>query len=143
MTKAPHKLRCCVYVTQHKKLLKTNIINLFSFLFWGVLVFEVLVFEVLGLSFRDTPGCKRTRTLGTRKSICLYKRGVHLWEVKNKCLYIAGNMTKCPLTRGVHLQEVSVIISGGSTVFLTTHKQTPLLCYIFSAYGMPILANEI
>ena len=31
------------------------------------------------------------------------------------CLYVAENMTKCPLTRGVRLREVSV--SGGSTVF--------------------------
>ena len=31
-----------------------------------------------------------------------------------QCLYVAGNMTKCSLTRGVRLREVSV--SGGSTV---------------------------
>ena len=31
-----------------------------------------------------------------------------------KCLYVAENMIKCPLTRGVHLREVSV--SGASTV---------------------------
>ena len=31
-----------------------------------------------------------------------------------QCLYVAENMTKCPLTRGVHLREVSV--SGGLTV---------------------------
>ena len=30
------------------------------------------------------------------------------------CLYVARNMTKCPLTRGVRLCEVSV--SGGATV---------------------------
>ena len=30
------------------------------------------------------------------------------------CLYVAANMTKCPLTRCVGLQEMS--ISGGSTV---------------------------
>ena len=32
------------------------------------------------------------------------------------CLYVARNMTKCLLTRGVHLREVSV--SEGSTVVL-------------------------
>ena len=32
-----------------------------------------------------------------------------------QCLYSARNMTKCPLTRGVHLREVSV--RGDSTVF--------------------------
>ena len=32
-----------------------------------------------------------------------------------QCLYVARNMAKCPLTRGVRLREVSV--SGGSTVF--------------------------
>ena len=32
------------------------------------------------------------------------------------CLYVAENMTKCPLTRGVRLREVSA--SGGSTVIL-------------------------
>ena len=31
-----------------------------------------------------------------------------------QCLYVARNMAKCPLTRGVRLREVSV--SGGSTV---------------------------
>ena len=29
-------------------------------------------------------------------------------------MYAAGNMTKCPLTRGVRLREV--FVSGGSTV---------------------------
>ena len=32
----------------------------------------------------------------------------------SQSLYVAGNMTKCPLTRGVCLLEVSV--SGGLTV---------------------------
>ena len=32
------------------------------------------------------------------------------------CLYVAENMTKCPLTRGVRLLEVCV--SGGSTVVI-------------------------
>ena len=33
-----------------------------------------------------------------------------------QCVYVAGYMTMCPLTRGVRLREVS--ISGGSTVLL-------------------------
>ena len=33
-----------------------------------------------------------------------------------QCLYVARKMTKCPLTRGVRLREVSV--SGGSTVHI-------------------------
>ena len=32
-----------------------------------------------------------------------------------QCLYVAGTITKCPLTGGVRLREVSV--SGGLTVF--------------------------
>ena len=35
-------------------------------------------------------------------------------RLKIWCLFVAENMTKCPLTRGVRLREVSV--SGGSTV---------------------------
>ena len=43
-------------------------------------------------------------TLGTQKK-CSLKRGVRLWEVKNVVIdkYVAKNMTKCPLMRGVHL----------------------------------------
>ena len=46
---------------------------------------------------------------------CPLERGVRLREVKNvRRLYVAKNITKCPLTRGVRLPEVSV--NGGSTV---------------------------
>ena len=41
------------------------------------------------------------------------------------CLYVAGNMTKCPLTRVVRLREVSV--SGGSTVFFVYIKSRKLV----------------
>ena len=40
------------------------------------------------------------------------------------CLYAARSMTKCPLTRGVRLREVS--ISRGSTVLVGSH--IPSLC---------------
>ena len=46
---------------------------------------------------------------------CPLQRGVRLWEGKSVVsLYVARNMTKCPLTRGVRVREVSV--SEGSTV---------------------------
>ena len=40
-----------------------------------------------------------------------------------QCLYVAENMAKCPLTRGVRLREVSV--SRGSTVpnVMRSHNQ--------------------
>ena len=37
---------------------------------------------------------------------CPLKRGVCLWKVKMQCLYVARNMTKCPLKRGDRLWEV-------------------------------------
>ena len=47
---------------------------------------------------------------------------------KMNCLYVARNMTKCPLTRGVRLQEVSV--SGGSTVYIENVCSIGFLLYI-------------
>ena len=46
----------------------------------------------------------------------LLKRVVRSWEVKNVVFVVVRNMVKCPLTRGVCLQKVSV--SGGSTLLL-------------------------
>ena len=42
-----------------------------------------------------------------------------------KCLYVAENMTKCPLMRGVCLREV--FVSGGSTVLINSLMKTLLL----------------
>ena len=45
------------------------------------------------------------------------------------CLHVAGNMTKCPFTRGIRLREVS--ISGGLTV-IHVLKVHSLLCTTYS-----------
>ena len=42
-----------------------------------------------------------------------------------QCLYVAKNMTKCPLMSGVHLREVSVC--GGSTVVTNEKKYEPVV----------------
>ena len=52
------------------------------------------------------------------------KRGVCLWKVKNViCMYVAGNTTKSPLTRGVCPLEVSVSRGFDCTVTKDTLLQ--------------------
>ena len=63
-----------------------------------------------------SPAFLLTDTLRSKKSVRLrevtaYRR---LKRLKMECLYVAENMTKCPLMRGVRLREVAV--RGGSTV---------------------------
>ena len=41
---------------------------------------------------------------------CLLTRGVHLWEVKNVVFDVAENMAKCLFKRGVHLWEVKNVV---------------------------------
>ena len=52
-----------------------------------------------------------------------------------QCWYVARNMTKCPLTRGIRLRVVSV--SGGSTVFsqeqVTTVVQIRTLIFLLNS----------
>ena len=43
-------------------------------------------------------------------------------------LYVAENITKCPLTRGVRPREVSV--SGGSAVFLVWEMLSNICCQL-------------
>ena len=59
------------------------------------------------------PNLLKADALGSRKSGRLREVSAY-GRLKIQCLYVARRMTKCPLTRGVRLREVSV--GGGLTV---------------------------